>query len=103
MHDVFSLKQAFVDADVEHTGCVSRSVFHKIINEHGFRISDHHLNQIWNTLPQNVYGTMQYNKFLTMYSDNRDATRQHHYGPDTPPEKPRKSQVRNYYYLAKVM
>ena len=72
---VFILFQDLVEADTKGNGSVTRSALHQIINTNGLQISGHQMNQVWNTLPLNEDGTIQYKDFLSLYANTRNTPR----------------------------
>lgn len=67
--------QAFTDEDIHHTWTISASALHEILNEHAFRMTSDQFSHIWNQLPKNSEGRVDYRDFLKMFSTRTDVTR----------------------------
>ncbi|XP_020616607.1 EF-hand calcium-binding domain-containing protein 6-like [Orbicella faveolata] len=71
----YSLAKAFTDGDTHHSGTVSASSLHEILNEHAFRMTSDQFYYIWNKLPKNPDGTVDYKDFLKIFSTRPDVSR----------------------------
>lgn len=88
----FLIRQAFTDEDTHHSGAISASSLHEILNEHAFRMTSDQFYHIWNKLPKNPDGTVDYKDFLKIFSTRPDVTRA---ASATPPHS-RDRRVRKY-------
>ncbi|XP_028408457.1 EF-hand calcium-binding domain-containing protein 6-like isoform X2 [Dendronephthya gigantea] len=69
----YKFVKALVEADTKHDGSVTRTVLHKIINANGLQLSNHQMNQVWNTFGLNENGTIQYKDFLSIYTTTNNS------------------------------
>ena len=94
----FNVK-AFTDEDVHHSGTISGSALHEILNQHAFRMTSDQFNLIWYKLPKNSDGTVDYKDFLRIFSTRPEITRA---ASATPPHsrdrRVRKSHCRSILY-----
>jgi len=79
----YSLAKAFTDKDTYHTGRINADSLHEILNEHAFRMTSDQFSHIWNMLPKNSEGNVDYKDFLKMFSTRTDVTRA---ASTTPPQ-----------------
>lgn len=71
----YSLAKALTDQDVHHSGTVSASALHEILNQHAFRMTSDQFNHIWMKLPKNSDGAVDYREFLKIFSTRPEITR----------------------------
>ena len=71
----FWIDKALTDEDVHHSGTVSASALHEILNQHAFRMTSDQFNHIWMKLPKNSDGAVDYREFLKIFSTRPEITR----------------------------
>ena len=92
----FWIDKALTDEDVHHSGTVSASALHEILNKNAFRMTSDQFNHIWMKLPKNSDGAVDYREFLKIFSTRPEITRA---ASATPPHS-RDRRVRKYTFLS---
>ncbi|XP_071791136.1 EF-hand calcium-binding domain-containing protein 6-like [Asterias amurensis] len=85
----YRFTEKFGEVDYAKIGVVSKEDFKMVMDEIAFRMNPDQLDSLWNTLPVNEFGNMEYHKFLKQYTvDNLDVSKL-----DSLSELPRASSV----------
>ncbi|XP_078272629.1 EF-hand calcium-binding domain-containing protein 6 [Rhinoraja longicauda] len=65
---LYLITQEFEDTDYANIKVISKKNFKEIFSKHFMSISDEQFENLWNHLPVNDYGNLEYHKFLKQFS-----------------------------------
>ncbi|XP_074648584.1 EF-hand calcium-binding domain-containing protein 6-like [Tubulanus polymorphus] len=72
---VYHIAKAFNDSDYANIGVVCKEDFKGIMDEHIMRLTDEQFDRVWNNLPVNEFGNLEYKDFLILLT-GKDGTMQ---------------------------
>ncbi|XP_022111865.1 EF-hand calcium-binding domain-containing protein 6-like [Acanthaster planci] len=72
----YRFAERFAEIDYAKIGVVCREDFKAVLDEIGFRMNPDQFESLWNTLPINEFGNVEYRRFLKQYMvDNLDVSK----------------------------
>ncbi|CAH2278349.1 EF-hand calcium-binding domain-containing 6 [Pelobates cultripes] len=68
-----TIVQAFVDLDYANRNVISKDDFRELFSRHFMLVTDEQFENLWNVLPLNSNGNLNYHEFLKKFSSERPA------------------------------
>ncbi|XP_055506191.1 EF-hand calcium-binding domain-containing protein 6 [Leucoraja erinacea] len=94
---LYVVTQEFEDTDYANIKVISKKNFKEIFSKHFMSLSDEQFENLWNHLPVNDYGNLEYHKFLKQFSgqETLEVKTSRAASPTKPPSASRSSSTQS--------
>ncbi|MBN3295292.1 EFCB6 protein, partial [Amia calva] len=85
---IYTISQEIIDMDYAHINVISKEDFRQICNRHFMRLKDDQFENLWNQMPVNDFGNLDYQQFLKRFSGEPCKKRPSSSGRESPMKTP---------------